>query len=220
MAEGAVFKSEPSLGPDAFDPKPVSLATELCPGLSSLRPRRLGRRSPHACAQFPGPRAGRPAGGGEVRCGPEEDHACPPSPLQWAPEVGGTPPREVRLPPPRWWPPPALYQPVFLLESQAFESCAGSGAHRPLGLNSKAVAALESPLLRGRRSTWARASQARGVAHSLSSPCQGGAECAVSLRGAGLLGSAGSRSAPGPPHGGSLTQMTVPCGVRPSVTTC
>ena len=59
---------------------------------------RRGRCPPCACAQFPGAGAGRPAGVCEVRCGAEEDDACPPSPLQWAPEVGGTSPGKVRLP--------------------------------------------------------------------------------------------------------------------------
>lgn len=59
----------------------------------------LGSAYPCTCAQFPGTWAGRPAGISEVHCSPEEDHSCPASSLQWAPQVGGTSPRKVRPPP-------------------------------------------------------------------------------------------------------------------------
>lgn len=37
--------------------------------------------------QFPGTVASRFAGVCEYHCGSEEDHSCPPPPLQWAPKV-------------------------------------------------------------------------------------------------------------------------------------
>lgn len=37
--------------------------------------------------QFPGTVASRFAGVCEFHCGSEEDHSCPPPPLQWAPKV-------------------------------------------------------------------------------------------------------------------------------------
>ena len=123
VAQVSQWEAEPSSVRMRLSPEPVPSPPEVAVVSLTVRPEAresLGYAHPCSCAQSPGAGAGRPAGGREARCGPEEDHPCPPSPLQRAPEVGGTPPGEVRLPSPGWWPPPpALYQPVFLLESRS-----------------------------------------------------------------------------------------------------